>query len=75
MKRKLIALTFMLGFLAVMTSGLKAQSDAFFSNEKEYRSSESVGAGIGFDGFSGQFGQGFGLGSFETQQGGFGFEG
>ena len=74
MKRKLIALTFMLGFLAVMTSGLKAQSDAFFSNEKELRSSESVGAGMGIEGFSGQFGQGFNFGSFDTQQGGFGFE-
>lgn len=75
MKRKLIALTFMLGFLAVMTSGLKAQSDAFFSNEKELRSPNSVGGGVGFEGFSGQFGQGFSLGSFDTQQDGFGFEG
>ena len=74
MKRKLIALTFMLGFLAVMTSGLKAQSDAFFSNEKELRSPNSVGGGVGFEGFSGQFGQGFNFGSFDLQQDGFGFE-
>ena len=75
MKRKLIALTFMLGFLAVMTSGLKAQSDAFFSNEKELRSPGTIGGGVGFEGFSGQFGQGFNFGSFDTQQDGFGFEG
>ena len=74
MKRKLIALTFMLGFLAVMTSGLKAQTDAFFSNEKELRSPGTVGGGIGFEGFSGQFGHGFNFGSFDTQQDGFGFE-
>lgn len=74
MKRKLIALTFMLSCLAVMTSGLKAQNDAFFSNEKQFRSSESVGAGMGIDGFLGQFGQGFNFGSFVSEHDGFGFE-
>ena len=74
MKRKLIALTFMLSFLAVMTSGLKAQNDAFFSNEKQFRSSESVGAGMGIDGFLGQFGQGFNFGSFVSEHDGFDFE-
>ena len=74
MKRKLIALTFMLGFLAVMTSGLKAQSDAFFSNEKELRSPGTVGEGVGFEGFSGQFGQGFNFGSFVSEHDGFDFE-
>ena len=64
----------MLGFLAFVTGGLQAQTDAYFSNTKELRSSESVGAGMGIEGFSGQFGQGFNFGSFDTQQGGFGFE-
>ena len=65
----------MLSFLAFIAGGLQAQTDAYFSNTKELRSPESVGPGMGFEGFSGQFGQGFNFGSFDTQQGGFGFEG
>ena len=64
----------MLSFLAFITGGLQAQTDAYFSNSKELRSSEAVGGGVGFEGFSGQFGHGFNFGSFDTQQGGFGFE-
>ena len=75
MKRKFIVLGFMLSFLAFITGGLQAQTDAYFSNSKELRSSEAVGGGVGFEGFSGQFGQGFNFGSFDTQQGGFDFEG
>ena len=64
----------MLSFLAFITSGLKAQTDAYFSNSREIRSPE-VGAGMNFEGFSGQFGHGFNFGSFDTQQNGLGFEG
>lgn len=64
----------MLGFLAFVTGGLQAQTDAYFSNSKEFRSSEAVGAGMGIEGFSGQFGQGFNFGSFVTEHDGFDFE-
>jgi hypothetical protein len=74
MKRKIIVLTFMLSFLGFISKEMQAQTDAYFSNTKELRSSESVGAGLGIEGFSGQFGHGFNFGSFDTQQGGFGFE-
>ena len=74
MKRKFIVLSFMLGFLAFVTGGLQAQTDAYFSNTKELRSSESVGAGMVIEGFSGQFGQGFNFGSFVSEQEGFDFE-
>lgn len=74
MKRKLIASTFMFGFLAMITGSLKAQTDAYFSTAKELRSPETMSPGLGFDGFTGQFGQGFNFGNFDTQQGGFSFE-
>ncbi len=74
MKRKFIVLSFMLGFLAFVTGGLKAQTDAYFSTAKELRSPETMSPGLGFDGFAGQFGQGFNFGNFDTQQGGFSFE-
>ena len=64
----------MLGFLAMITGGLKAQTDAYFSTAKELRSPETMSPGLGFDGFAGQFGQGFNFGNFDTQQGGFSFE-
>ena len=63
MKRKFIASTFMLGFLVMLTASLNAQTDAFFTDAKELRTSESVGAGLGFN-FS----------SFDGQQGGMNFE-
>lgn len=59
MKRKIIVLTFMLSFLGFISKEMQAQTDAYFSNSKEFRSSDAVGAGLGFDGFSEQFGQGF----------------
>lgn len=74
MKRKLIAFTFMLSFSAVTAAGLKAQTDAYFSNANDLRSPDAVGAGFVFDEFAGRFGQGFGFGSFDTQQGGMNFE-
>ena len=74
MKRKFIVLSFMLGFLAFVTGGLQAQTDAYFSNTKELRSSESVGAGMVIEGFSGQFGHGFNFGSFVSEHDGFDFE-
>ena len=62
MKRKLIALTFMLSFYLFFTTGVNAQNDAFFMNSSEQRTSVNVG-------------QGFNFGNFDTQQGGFDFEG
>lgn len=64
----------MLSFLGFISKEMQAQTDAYFSNTKELRSSESVGGGMGIEGFSGQFGRGFNFGNFDTQQGGFGFE-
>ncbi len=49
----------MLSFLGFISKEMQAQTDAYFSNWKEFRSSDAVGAGLGFDGFSEQFGQGF----------------
>ena len=65
----------MLSFLAFITSGLKAQTDAYFSDSKELRSPGTVVGGMGFEGFSGQFGQGFNFGSFVSEHDGFDFEG
>jgi hypothetical protein len=61
MKRKFFVLSFMLGFCLFSTAEIKAQNDAFFVNPSEHRTSVNVG-------------QGFNFGSFDTQQGGFGFE-
>ena len=72
MKRKLIVLTFMLSFLVFISNEMQAQTDAYFSNRREYRSPDAIG--ISFDGFSGQFGQGFNFDSFVNQGGGFEFE-
>ena len=64
----------MLGFLAFVTGGLKAQTDAYFSTAKELRSPETMSPGLGFDGFAGQFGQGFNFGNMDTPQNGLNFE-
>ena len=64
----------MLSFLAFITSGLKAQTDAYFSESRELRSLGTVGGGMGFEGFSGQFSHGFNFGNFDVQQDGFGFD-
>ena len=64
----------MLSFLAFITGGLQAQTDAYFSNSKELRPPGTEVGGMGFEGFSGQFGHGFNFGSFDLQQDGFGFE-
>lgn len=63
MKRKFIASTFLLGFLVMITANLNAQTDAFFTDANDLRTSESIGAGSGFN-FS----------SFDGQQGGMKFE-
>ena len=73
MKRKIIVLTFMLSFLGFISKEMQAQTDAYFSNSKEFRSSDAVGAGLGFDGFSGQPGYGLNFGSFDDNLNGLGF--
>lgn len=72
MKRKLIVLSFMLSFLVFVSNEIKAQNDAYFSTSDEYRTPGTTG--MTFDGFSGQFGQGFNFDGFDTEQGGLGFE-
>ncbi len=72
MKRKLIASTFMLGFLAMITGGLKAQTDAYFSEPYECRLFDDMG--FSFYDFAGQFGQGFNFGNLDIQQSGLNFE-
>lgn len=62
----------MLSFLAFISNEMQAQTDAYFSNTREYRSPDATG--MSFDGFSGQFGYGFNFGSFVTEHDGFDFE-
>lgn len=63
----------MLSFLGFNFKEMQAQADGYFTSEIESRSPDAMG--LSFDGFSGQFGQGFYFGSFDGQQGGFGFDG
>lgn len=58
MKRKIIALIFILVFLTFFSLELKAQSDAFFAIKKEQRTGGSNG--LMFNGFSSGTGGGFG---------------
>ncbi len=73
MKRKLIALTFMLSVCSVMAVGQDTQTDAYFLDEKELRYPDA-GVGFVFGDFKGLFGQGFNFEILDNQQGGFGFE-
>ena len=75
MKRKIIVLTFILGFMAFVTGDLQAQTDAYFSVTKEIRSHDAVGTGFGFDEFSEQSEYGFGFGNFYDNLNGLGFDG
>ena len=61
MKRKLIALTFMLSLSQFCTTGIKAQNDAFFVNSTEHRTFINEG-------------QGFNFGNMDPQQSGLNFE-
>ena len=65
MKKKLITLTFTI-LLSFASVSMNAQTDAFFTNGADSR---TTSGSVSFNDFSGQYGQGFSFNSFNNQDG------